>query len=326
MIKRTLFTLSTIAILIALAACGSQEAAVQDVTVMLDWTPNTNHTGLYVALEQGLYAENGLNVEIVQPGEADVHQAVATNSAQFGVSYQEGTTFARAAEVPVVSVAAVIQHNTSGFAARSTVGLSSPTDFAGKKYGSFSSPIEAPMIDLLMQCEGGSVDSVEFIDIGWSEFLPVTEQGDVDFAWIFYGWTGIAAELQGVPIDIVMLKDYTDCVPDYYTPILITSESLIADDPDLVTAFVNATARGYEYAIENPEEAADILVAAAPELDQELVLESQKWLANEYQAEAAQWGVQSTDIWQNYADWLQEQGVLEEEFSGEMAFTNDFLP
>lgn len=328
MFKRITFFIVTAMFLLVIAACGpspQQEATIKDVTVMLDWVPNTNHTGLYVALSQGWYAENGLNVEIIQPGEADVHQAVATNSAQFGVSYQEGATFARNAGVPVVSVSAIIQHNTSGFAARSDVGLSSPADFAGKSYGSFGSPIEEPMIDLLMQCEGGSADSVEFIDIGWSEFLPVTEQGEVDFAWIFYGWTGINAELQGVPIDIVMLKDYTDCVPDYYTPILITSEALIADDPDMVRAFVTATKRGYEFAIENPEDAAGILLEAAPENDAALLEASQIWLANEYQAEAAEWGLQSTEIWQRYADWLQEQGILEGDFDGEAAFTNDFL-
>ena len=113
--KKIQFLVMIVLVAIFVAACGSAEPELQDVTIMLDWTPNTNHTGIYVAQAQGLYEAAGLNVEIVIPGETDVHQVVATGSADFGISYQEGTTFARAEGIPVVSVAAVIQHNTSGF-------------------------------------------------------------------------------------------------------------------------------------------------------------------------------------------------------------------
>jgi ABC-type nitrate/sulfonate/bicarbonate transport system substrate-binding protein len=292
---------------------------------MLGWTPNTNYTGIYVAREMGWYEEAGLNVEIVLPGQSDVHKVVGAGSADFGFSYQEGTTFARNEGVPVVSIAAIIQHNTSGFASRSGAGVQTPTDMAGKRYGSFGSPIEYPTVDLLMQCEGASAESVEFIDIGWADFLSVTEAERVDFVWIFYGWAGIDAEVKGVELDIIMLKDYLDCIPDYYTPTLITSEAMIADDPEAVRAFVETTARGYEFAIENPTEAADILLAANPDLDADLVRTSQAWLSKEYQAGAPQWGIQTGEIWQGYADFLIENGIIES-FDAESAYTNEFLP
>ena len=333
-ISRTMLLISIVTAVLLAAACvpvapaaqsGDGSAAVKDVTLLLDWTPNTNHTGIYVAQEKGWYQEAGLNVDIVIPGESDVHQVVATGSADFGVSYQEGTTFARVEGVPIVSVAAVIQHNTSGFASRSSAGIEQPADLAGKRYGSFGSPIEYPTIDLLMQCAGGSAEDVEFIDVGWAEFLPITEADQVDFAWIYYAWTGINAELQGVDLNVIMLKDYLDCIPDYYTPILITSEAMIANDPDTVRAFVGATARGFDFAIESPAEAADILLAANPDLDADLVRASQAWLANEYRADAAQWGVQTGDVWQAYADFLIDGGIIES-FDGEGAYTNEFLP
>ena len=333
-ISRTMLLISIVTAVLLAAACvpvapaaqsGDGSAAVKDVTLLLDWTPNTNHTGIYVAQEKGWYQEAGLNVDIVIPGESDVHQVVATGSADFGVSYQEGTTFARVEGVPIVSVAAVIQHNTSGFASRSSAGIEQPADLAGKRYGSFGSPIEYPTIDLLMQCAGGSAEDVEFIDVGWAEFLPITEADQVDFAWIYYAWTGINAELQGVDLNVIMLKDYLDCIPDYYTPILITSEAMIANDPDTVRAFVGATARGFDFAIESPAEAADILLAANPDLGADLVRASQAWLANEYRADAAQWGVQTGDVWQAYADFLIDGGIIES-FDGEGAYTNEFLP
>ncbi len=333
-IARTMLLISIVTAVLLAAACvpvapaaqsGDGSAAVKDVTLLLDWTPNTNHTGIYVAQEKGWYQEAGLNVDIVIPGESDVHQVVATGSADFGVSYQEGTTFARVEGVPIVSVAAVIQHNTSGFASRSSAGIEQPADLAGKRYGSFGSPIEYPTIDLLMQCAGGSAEDVVFIDVGWAEFLPITEADQVDFAWIYYAWTGINAELQGVDLNVIMLKDYLDCIPDYYTPILITSEAMIANDPETVRAFVGATARGFDFAIESPAEAADILLAANPDLGADLVRASQAWLANEYRADAAQWGVQTGDVWQAYADFLIDGGIIES-FDGEGAYTNEFLP
>ncbi len=334
-ISRTMLLISIVTAVLLAAACvpvapaaqsGDGSAALKDVTLLLDWTPNTNHTGIYVAQERGWYQEAGLNVDIVIPGESDVHQVVATGSADFGVSYQEGTTFARVEGVPIVSVAAIIQHNTSGFASRSSAGIEQPADLAGKRYGSFGSPIEYPTIDLLMQCAGGgSAEDVVFIDVGWAEFLPITEADQVDFAWIYYAWTGINAELQGVDLNVIMLKDYLDCIPDYYTPILITSEAMIANDPETVRAFVGATARGFDFAIESPAEAADILLAANPDLGADLVRASQAWLANEYRAEAAQWGVQTGDVWQAYADFLIDGGIIES-FDGEGAYTNEFLP
>jgi ABC-type nitrate/sulfonate/bicarbonate transport system substrate-binding protein len=115
-------------------------------------------------------------------------------------------------------------------------------------------------------------------------------------------------------------------VPDYYTPVIITNESLIAAQPDLVQAFVSATARGYEFAAGNPDEAAKILIKAVPESDPALIRASQKWLSSRYQADASQWGIQDQQVWQRYADWLAAQGVLEKTIGGQAAFSNKFLP
>ena len=308
------------------APAENETPARTDVTLLLDWTPNTNHTGIYVAQNMGWYEEVGLNVDIIIPGESDVHQVVGTGSADFGVSYQEGATFARVEGIPIVSVAAVIQHNTSGFASRSSAGIEQPADLAGKRYGSFGSPIEYPTLDLLMTCAGGgSAEEIEFIDVGWADFLSITEADQVDFAWIYYAWTGINAQRQGIDLNIIMLKDYLECIPDYYTPILITGETMISENPETVRAFVAATARGFDFAIDNPAEAADILLAANPDLDADLVHASQEWLANEYRAEADQWGIQSVDVWQAYADFLVDGGIIES-FDAGSAFTNKFLP
>jgi ABC-type nitrate/sulfonate/bicarbonate transport system substrate-binding protein len=323
-------------LVILLTACGGgaatpttpTQAPLTKVRVGLDWTPNTNHTGLYVAQAKGYYAQQGLEVEILGAQEGGtVEQLVATGRLDFGISYQEGVTQARVEGVPIVSIAAIIQHNTSGFASRAEEGITSPRDFIGKKYGAFGSPVEQAVIKGLLECAGvgDQFDQVQFVDIGSSDFFVATERDEVDFVWIFKGWTGIEAEVRGVPLNIVMMNDL-QCIPDYYTPVLITGEKLIAEQPDLVRRFLAATSAGYRFAIEQPGEAADILLKAAPELDAELVRRSQQYLAGQYQAEAARWGEQKLEVWRAYAQWMADRNLIARMIEPEKAFTNDFLP
>lgn len=304
---------------------GNEDEKLQDVTVVLDWTPNTNHTGLYVANEQGFFTEEGLQVEILLPGETTPEQLVAAGQAEFGVSYQETVTHARTQDVPIVSIAAIIQHNTSGFASLKEKGIETPKDFEGKVYGGWGSPVEEAVMDTIMRIDGGDVKEVDIINIGSTDFFTAVERGDIDFAWIYYGWTGVEAELRNIPLNMIYVNDYSDAL-DYYTPIFITSEEMIADEPETIKKFLRAVSKGYQFAIENPQEAAEILIAAVPELDPELVKRSQEWLASKYQDEAPRWGEQKLEVWKKYADWMYEHDLLEKELDSEQAFTNEFLP
>lgn len=333
---KTVLLLTLVVVLLTVMGCGNKEdkapvtgnkdneKKLQDITVVLDWTPNTNHTGLYVARDNGYYKEEGLNVTIVQPGEAGADTMVATGNAQFGVSYQESVTLARTQNVPLVSIAAVIQHNTSGFAAPVSKKIQSPKDFEGKVYGGWGSPVEDAMIQSMMLNENADPTKVENVSIGDADFFTAVKR-DIDFAWIYYAWTGVEAELRGEKIDMVYLRDYAKEL-DYYTPVLVTNETIIAEQPDTVKAFMKATAKGYQFAMDQPDQAADILVKAEPDLDAKLVKASQQWLKSRYQDDALRWGEQKLEVWQNYAQWMEKFKLLEGAFDSEKAFTNDFLP
>ncbi|WP_077211292.1 ABC transporter substrate-binding protein [Bacillus dakarensis] len=301
-----------------------EKEALDKVTVVLDWTPNTNHTGLYTAQENGYFEEEGLEVEIMMPGEAGADQLVASGKAEFGVSYQEGVTLARVQGVPLVSIAAIIQHNTSGFASLAEKNIKSPKDFEGKSYGGWGSPIERSVIESLMKQENADVEKVSIVNIGDTDFFTAVRQ-DIDFAWIYYGWTGVEAEIRGEDINMVYLTDYSNNL-DYYTPVLTTNENMIEENPETIKSFLKAVAKGYQFAIQQPNEAADILLKAAPDLDAELVKKSQEWLAPKYQDDADKWGLQKQEVWENYANWMFENGLLEKELDAEKAFTNEFLP
>ena len=300
-------------------------AELQKVTVLLDWTPNTNHTGLYVAKDMKFYAEEGLDVSIIQPSEGVAPDLVAADQAQFGVSYQEQVTFARTAEtpLPVKAIAAVIQHNTSGFASFKDKNITRPKDFEGRTYGGWGSPMETATLKALMEADSADYSTVKNADIGSMDFFAAQNTG-IDFSWIFYGWDGVAAELKGQPINYVKMTDY-DKALDYYTPVLITSDKLIEENPELVKKFLRATRKGYEYCAEQPEKAAEVLLTNAPELDKALVAASQKYLAKEYAAEGT-WGVMKESVWQDYAKWLEDRKLIPVPLNTAEAYTNAFLP
>lgn len=302
---------------------ATEPKKLKDVKIVLDWTPNTNHTGLYVAKDQGYYEAEGLNVEIVQPGSSGADTMVASGAVPFGISYQESVTQARTQDVPLVSIAAVIQHNTSGFAAPVDRNIKSPKDFVGKSYGGWGSPVEEAVMASIMEKENADVKKVKNINMGDADYFTAVKR-DIDFAWIFYAWTGIEAELRKEPLDMLYVKDYAPEL-DYYTPVIVTNEQQIKDDPELVKAFLRATTKGYQLAIDKPEEAAGILTKSVPELDKDLVLASQKWLSPHYTDDAPRWGEQEEEVWQGYTDWMFSHKLLDKQIDIKQAYTNDFL-
>jgi ABC-type nitrate/sulfonate/bicarbonate transport system substrate-binding protein len=307
-----------------LVACTLMEKrSEKEVTVALDWTPNTNHTGLYVAKVKQYFQQLGLNVRIIQPGKSTAEQLVASGKADFGVSYQEGVTQARVAGVPIVSIAAVIQHNTSGFASLSETNIHTPKDFEGKTYGGFGSQVEKAVISSVMVKHNGDGNKVTFKNIGSTDFLTALQQG-IDFYWIYYGWQGMEAELKKIKLNMIYLAEQSKEL-DYYTPVLITSEAKLKQDKETVQAFMQAVSKGYQFAIDHPDEAADILLQENPSLDASLVKASQRWLSSRYQAEAKVWGIQQESVWRGYADWLKRHQLLEGDFDAKAAFTNEFI-
>lgn len=306
-------------------SAGEAEEDVREVTFILDWVPNVNHVGIFVAQDQGYFADAGLAVEIVQPGEVSAEAAVAGGRADFGVGFQENLTLLRADGVPLVSIAALLQTNTSGFAVREGEGVTTPADFEGLRYGTFQSPFEEPTLSSLVRCAGGDPSTIEYVSAG-TELLAMLQQEQADIVWIYYGTQGFQAERVGIDITYFPLNEYTDCIPDYYTPLIIASESTLAQEPGLARDFLRALSRGHRFVVENPAESARILKAAVPELNQEQLQGSVPWLSERMVMDAPQWGHQEHAIWRDYADWMREVGVLDKDFDPTSAYSNDYLP
>ena len=300
-------------------------ALAQDVTMIFDYVPNTNHTGLYVALHNGYFAEEGLNVEIIEPNEGATATLVAIGRGDFGISYQEEVTMAVASEdpLPIRAVAAVIQHNTSGFASAVSKNITSPKDFEGKVYSSWGGPGEEATLHAVMDAAGADFDTLDIVISDGSGFAALERQ--VDLMWFYEAWDVVNCQLAGFDINYMELRAFDERL-DYYTPVIITSEKMIAQDPDTVRKFLAAASRGYAFAAENPEESAKILQHYAPDYNLEMLTLSQQYLSPRYAEGAPRWGEMREEVWNGYTDLLVEYGVLPEAIPADTCYTNEFLP
>lgn len=319
--------LAAISIILSVSYCKSnqEQKELRQIKVVLDWTPNTNHTGLYVALEKGFFKEEGFEVTIIQPGQNSSEQIVASGNAQFGVSYQESVIHACTQDIPLVSLAAIIQHNTSGFASLKSMNITRPKDFEGKRYGSSGWPTEMEIVRSVMQADSANYENVKVLQ-GVTDFFSTIGK-DADFEWIFWGWDGVEAQRRGIALNYIPVKDLNP-VFDYYTPVLIANRKAIEAEPELVKSFMRAVAKGYNYAIENPKDAADILMKQVPELatNKEQIYRSLDYLKDEFTSDAAYWGQQRHEVWQNFVDWLYTKRIIKTGVKADKMFTNDFLP
>ncbi|MBE6821163.1 MAG: ABC transporter substrate-binding protein [Ruminococcaceae bacterium] len=330
-LKKFLLLSLAITLTCGLGACKDKNNNTdsEKITLVLDWTPNTNHTGIYVAAEKGYFTDAGIEVEVVQPPEGGAEMLVGSGKAQFGISVQDGLAPAFAGEnaLPVTAVAALVQHNTSGIISRKGEGMNTAKGLERHKYATWDSPVEKATIKQVMEAQGGDFSKVELIPSTVTDEVSALRNKSVDAIWVFYGWAGIACRVAGVETDYFHFADI-DEVFDYYTPLLIANNKYLEENPETVRAFLSALSKGYEYAVENPDDAADILMKYAPELksNPELIYESQKYLSAQYVAECDRWGEFDPERWAGFYKWLNTLDILEEPIDPYKGFTNDYLP
>lgn len=327
------FLLATILTLaFFLSACNSTDSTSQPekpdlekVTMLLEYVPNTNHSGLFVAEEKGYFEEEGLDVTIVEPSDVPVTTMIASGKGDFGISAQEDVTYARLAEdpLPIRAVATILQHNTSGFASFSEKNISRPRDFEGKTYAGWGSPSEEAIIRAVMENDQADFSRLKRITADDLSYASLPNQ--VDLIWIFWAWDGISAQRAGIPIHFIKLAEI-DSRLDYYTPLIIASENTLEKRGETTRKFLRATSRGYEFCVEHPEEAAAILHETVPEYDMEMLKESQTYLAGKYMEDTEQWGIMKDSVWNNYSSFMLENGLISHGISPEECYSNAYLP
>jgi len=314
----------------------SAPAQLTSMSFALDWTPNTNHTGIYVALAQNWYRDEGIDLHLL-PYSSSVSPdtLVSSGKADAGISATEGIVTDAALGQPVVSIAAIIQHNTSALVSLASSGLNRPRDFDGKTYGGFGAPYESAVVGEIIKKDGGTG---RFKNVTLSvDAMQALESKRIDFVWVFEGWEVIQAQRAGIKLNVFPITNYG--VADYYTPNIITSPTEIQQKPDLLRRFMLATSCGYEYARTHPQQSAQMLInganATSPGTfpDTGLVYASQNFLSARYADPGRQWGWQDAAPWQGYPQFMLNSGGILDANNKPVTYmnfnalwTNQFLP
>ncbi len=321
-----IIAIALLVLVVVMAQLRRPSAKPEQITVALDYTPNTNHTGMYVAQELGYYKDAGLDVVIVQPAEDGADAMVATGSAQFGVSYQDVMANYLGSEnpLPVSAIATILQHNTSGIMSSSDSQITRPRDMENHIYATWNIPVEQAIVRTVVEDDGGVFDKVKLVPYTTTDEIQSLRTGDFQCVWVYEGWAGQNAKIQQFKSNYFAFKDINP-VFDYYTPVIIASNEYLASHPEDVQKFLDATKRGYEYASTHPEEAADILMRAIPELDRSLVEASQEYLADVYTDNNGEWGRIDPQRWNNFYIWMNDNNLTSVPLTNNIGLNTSFM-
>ena len=247
-------------------------------------------------------------MKIVEPGDVGALQLLVGGQADVAFSPQEELIPARAEGIPVVAVAAVIQHNTSSLLSLADTGIRGPGDLAGHTYGGFGGPLEEALVSKLAACGGGDPDEVRTAEVGDVDYRVGLERGQYDFVWIFDGWDKIRLEQDGVDVATIPFIDHTDCIPDWYTPMLATTEKELDQRGEVLERFMAATRRGLPGGDGRPDRRRRRAHRRRPRGRRRPRPGQRRYLATRYADDPADWGQQDAAVWTRFAAFLQDAG------------------
>jgi ABC-type nitrate/sulfonate/bicarbonate transport system substrate-binding protein len=304
------------------------------VRLALDWTPNTNHTGFFVARNKGWYAEAAIDLKVLPYASATPETLLAAHQADCGISFQDSMTFAVAAGADIVSVAAILQKTASAIGVLADGPITRPKDLDGKTYAGFGYPNEVPTLKSVITADGGTGDfTVATLDAAAYEALYSKK---ADFTIPFTAWEGVEAQQRGIALRYFQFADYG--FPQFYQVVLACDRQWLERDPDAARRFVIATVKGFQFAADHPDDAAQILIDQNPgvfDANKALPKASQEFLATGgYLVDAnGVFGTQTLERWTGYSAFLYDQGLLAgadgkplgQPLDYQRLFTNDFL-
>jgi ABC-type nitrate/sulfonate/bicarbonate transport system substrate-binding protein len=305
------------------------------VRLALDWTPNTDHTGFFVARHEGWYRDAGIDLKILPYATATPETLLAAHQAECGISFQDSMTFAVAAGADIVSVAAILQKTASAIGVLASSDIQRPRDLDGKTYAGFGYPNEVPTLKAVIQADGGKGDfKVATLDAAAYEALY---HHQADFTIPFTAWEGVEAQQRGIALRYFRFSDYG--FPEFYQVVLACDRQWLEKDPDAAKRFVGTSMRGFQLAADEPDAAAAMLVSENPgvfDANPDLPKASQEFLAQGgYMVDAnGTVGTQTLERWTAYSKFLFDQKLLADAAGKPLTtepdygrlFTNDFLP
>jgi putative hydroxymethylpyrimidine transport system substrate-binding protein len=306
----------------ALGSCGggAEPGAPQGATLVLDFQPNAAHAGIYAALDDGLYSDNDVDLEVREPStSSDAPKLLEAGRAQFAILDIHDLGLAREAGFGVVAVAPIVEAPLAAVIAGDREEVRRPRDLEGGTVGVTGLPSDDAVLDSVLEADGADPTQVERVTIGF-EAVPTLAAGRVDAATAFWNVEGLALERRGVPTREFRVDDFG--APRYPELVLVTTADLIESDPGLVDGVVEATVEGYGIAVDDSTEALDSLLSGVDGLDpaeQAAQLEALRPALEPV-------GVFDPRILEGWAKWDAEHGIVERPPDVDAAFDPEFLP
>jgi putative hydroxymethylpyrimidine transport system substrate-binding protein len=259
-------SLAAVIAALTLWACGdgAEPGAPQGATLVLDFTPNGAHAGIYTALDDGLYSGDGVDLEVREPSaSSDAPKLLEAGRAQFAIFDIHDLAIARKEGFDVVGVAPIVQAPLAAVIAGDRGEIQRPRDLEGGTVGVTGLPSDEAVLDSVLEADGADPGAVERVTIGF-EAVPALAAGRVDAATAFWNVEGLALRRRGVQTREFRVDDFG--APRYPELVLVTTRELIETDPEVVDAVVDATVEGYEIAVQTPSAAFNSLVSLNPDL------------------------------------------------------------
>jgi putative hydroxymethylpyrimidine transport system substrate-binding protein len=266
--RRAVALLAAVLALAGSAGCGEDGAepgVPRGAALVLDFVPNSAHSGIYAGLSRGYYEDEGVDLEVRAPGEStDAPKLLGADKVEFAILDIHDLGISRERGIDLVGVAPIVQRPLAAVIASADGPVRRPRDLEGLEVGVTGLPSDEAVVDSEVEADGGDPAEVEKVTIGFTA-VPSLAAGKVDAATGFWNAEAVALRRQGVPIRVFEVDRYG--APPYPELVLVTSRELLEEDPNLVEAMVAATRRGYAFTTENPDAALDDLLSANPTLD-----------------------------------------------------------
>lgn len=306
---------------LALAACSPKPSAPEPtkITVQLSWLHQAQFAGFYAADQQGYFADEGLDVSFIEGGpEVDFIAPVVKGTAQFGVAQPADVILARAQGLPVRSIAVIYRRSPIVFFSLAESGITRPQDFVGKKIRTAVTVDQT--LHAMMNKVGIMPDQYEPVSL--PSDIKQFATGDVPVWGGYINVLVLEVQRAGYEINIISPDDYGI---HFYGDVLITTDDFIAKHPDTVRRFLDATLKGWKYALEHPEMIGSFVQKYKPDADPDVEVDKMIRSIPLVNTGEDNIGWMTADRWKAMGDTLREQGALTGPLDIQQVYTMQFL-
>jgi putative hydroxymethylpyrimidine transport system substrate-binding protein len=266
--RRAVALLAAALLLAGVVGCGGSGAepgVPKGATVVLDFTPNAVHSGIYAAQAEGFYEDAGIDLHVQVPGEStDAPKLLAAGRTDFAILDITDLGIADEKGLELVGLMPIVQAPLAAVLARKGGPVKRPRDMDGHSVGVTGLPSDTAVVRSEVAGDGGDPDGVDEVTIGFNAVASLAA-GKVDAATGFWNAEAIEAERKGIPLNVFKVDEYG--APHYPELILTTTRKEIEAEPAMVEDMVAATRRGYNFAVSEPQRALGDLLAANPSLE-----------------------------------------------------------